>query len=156
MRTHGFLLLLSLALLISCSLNYNRTGVVLKKDIVLHVKESNKIDNSAFLKVHSLKRKDGKFIGDIYVKFINDTIFTELYIVNKTDTLYSIKKSILVNTKGKDIEVFSDGFYGYKFVLKKNEYIVLSYYRNKGANVSDDITIEWNYDRNLLEVQKAP
>jgi len=41
-------------------------------------------------------------------------------------------------------------------VLKKNDYYVLSYLRNNGANVSDDINIEWIYDKNILETQKLP
>jgi hypothetical protein len=79
-----------------------------------------------------------------------------LYVVNERDTLYKINRNILTNTKGKDIEVFNEGFYGYLFVLKKNDYFVLSYLRNKGSNISDDITIEWNYENNVLEVQKVP
>lgn len=111
---------------------------------------------TGFRKVHSLKKKDNTFIGDIYAKFINDSIFTDLYVINKSDTLYTIKRNTLFNKGGKDIEVYSDGFYGYLFVLKKNDYFVLSYLTKNGANVSDDITIEWSYDKNILEYQKTP
>ena len=52
--------------------------------------------------------------------------------------------------------MLNDGFYGYIFVLKRNDYFILTYLRNKGTNVSDDVTIEWNYESNILEKQKSP
>lgn len=156
MKTRNILLFPLLFFLISCSANSNQEGDILKNDTTQQTKDSKSADNSLFVKVHSLKKNDNTSIGDIYVKFINDTTFTDLYVIYKRDTLYSIEKSVLTNTKGKDIDVYTDGFYGYIFVLKKNDYFVLSYLRNNGKNISDDITIEWNYDYNILETQKVP
>lgn len=113
-------------------------------------------NKTEFIKVHTLIKNDKTLIGDIFVKFINDSIFTDLYVINESDTLFSIKGSDFQNKKGIDFDVFSNGFYGYFFVLKKPDYFVLSYLRNNGVNVSDDITIEWNYDKNILETQKLP
>ena len=116
----------------------------------------NKNNRNGYEKVHSLFKKDGTFIGDVYVSFINDDIFKDLYVIDETDTIYSVSRDVFSNAKGEDIRVFGEGFFGYRILLKKQDYIVLSYLRNTGANVSDDITIEWNYDHNVLEVQKVP
>ena len=61
------------------------------------------------------------------MRFINDSIFTDLYVVNNADTLYSNERNILANKKGRDFEVLNDDFYGYKFVLERNDYFVLTY-----------------------------
>lgn len=146
----------SVLLLLSCSTNSNQRNDKTKASNTAEINENKLPDDNVFTKVYSLKKKDNSAIGDVYVKFINDSIFTDLCVVNEKDTLYTIKRNFLTNTKGKDIEVFNDGFYGYLFVLKKNDYFVLSYLRNNGSNISDDISIEWNYQDNILEVQKVP
>lgn len=145
-------LFLSLLLMMNCSGKTNQSG----NTSPIGTEKLLKENKTEFIKVHSLKKNDNTLIGDIYVKFINDSVFTDLYVINEFDTLYSIKRSTFLNKEGKDIDVFSDGFYGYLFVHKKNDYFVLSYLRNNGANVSDDITIEWIYDKNILETQKLP
>lgn len=152
MKINNIYLLLSMLILLNCSGKTSQKGNSSNGGTEKLMKENI----STFINVHSLKKIDHTLIGDIYAKFINDSIFTDLYVFNESDTLYSIKKSTFLNKEGKDIEVYNDGFYGYLFVLKKNDYIVLSYLRNNGANVSDDITIEWNYDKNILESQKLP
>jgi hypothetical protein len=145
-------LFLSMLLMMNCSGKTNQSGNTSPVGTEKLLKENK----TEFIKVHSLKKNDNTLIGDIYVKFINDSVFTDLYVINESDTLYSIKRHILISNFGKDTEVLEDGFYGYLFVLKKNDYFVLSNLGNKGANVSDDITIEWNYDKNILETQKLP
>jgi hypothetical protein len=152
MKINSMYLFLSMLLMMNCSGKTNQAGHTSPVGNEKLLKENK----TEFIKVHSLKKNDNTLIGDIYVKFINDSIFTDLYVVNESDTIYSIKRSNFLNKEGKDIDVFSDGFYGYLFVLKKNDYFVLSYLRNNGANVSDDITIEWSYDKNILESQKLP
>ena len=152
MKINAMYVFLSILLMMNCSEKTNQSG----NTSTVGTEKLLKENKTKFIKVHSLKMNDNTLIGDIYVKFINDSIFTDLYVINEFDTLYSIKRSTFLNNEGKDIDVFSDGFYGYLFVLKKNDYFVLSYLRNNGANVSDDITIEWSYDKNILESQKLP
>lgn len=152
MKINSMYLLLSMLLMLNCSGKTNQQG----NSSLIETGKLLKENKTKFIKVHSLKRNDNTLIGDIYVKFINDSVFTDLYVINESDTLYSIKRNTFLNKEGKDIDVFRDGFYGYLFVLKKNDYFVLSYLRNNGKNVSDDITIEWSYDKNILESQKLP
>lgn len=156
MKSITILLLFIALLLLGCSANSNKSTNDSKTNTISEVEKSKLPNKSTFTKVYTLTKKDNSVIGDIYAKYVDDSVFTDLYIVNERDTLYVIKKNILANTKGKDIEVFNEGFYGYLFVLKKNDYFVLSYLRNKGSNISDDITIEWNYENNILEVQNVP
>lgn len=108
-----------------------------------------------FTFVHSLKTKTDDPIGNVYVKFLSDSVFTDLFIINSNDTLFTIRKTVLSSKNGKEAEVNKNGFLGYAFILKKDDYIVLT---NLGENgqVSDDITIEWNYDSKILELLKVP
>ena len=152
MKIYNAYLFLSMLVMMNCS------GKTIELGSTSHFGTGELIEenNTEFIKIHSLKKNDNTFIGDIYVKFINDSVFTDLNVINESDTLYSIKRNVFLNKVGNDIDVFSDGFYGYIFVLKKNDYFVLSYLRNNGLNVSDDITIEWSYIKNILESQKLP
>ncbi len=109
-----------------------------------------------FNKVYSLSKKNGDFIGDIFVNSTKDTIFNYLYVVNKKDTIYKIEKNILRNANGIDIQLYPKGFDGYIFFIIRKDYFVLSGLSNNGENVSDDINIEWNYEKGLLEVLKTP
>jgi hypothetical protein len=104
----------------------------------------------------SLKTKDNVAIGDVFAKKINDSIFTNLLVVHNRDTVYRIDSTIFLNPIGKDIQAGKKGFYGYKIVLIKADYFVVNCLTNLGANVSDDVTIEWNYQKGMLEVQKVP
>ena len=152
MKNNSMYLLLTMLLMMNCSGKTNQS-VNITPDGTEKLLKKNKTE---FTKIHSLKKNDNTIIGDIYVKFINDSIFTDLYVINGNDTLYSVEKNILSNANGKDTEVLKDGFWGYMFILKKSDYFVLSCYGNNGTDVSDDITIEWNYDKNILELQKIP
>jgi hypothetical protein len=114
------------------------------------------LNSSEFIQTHTLRRNDSSFIGDVYVKLANDSVFSELYVINYSDTLYSIKRHILTSKLGRDIQVYEKDFYGYMFIVKKNDYFILTYYRKNGTIPSDNITIEWNYDKNILEFQKVP
>jgi hypothetical protein len=141
----------------SCSSNSNqRVDNSKTATIISKVKKPLPDNKSMFTKVHSLKKKDNTFIGDVYVKFINDSVFTDLYVVNSKDTLYTIKKNIFTNTKGKNLDVPNDNFYGYLFALKKTDSFTLSFLTNKGLDSSDDIIIEWNYQNNVLEFKILP
>ena len=89
-------LLLSMLLLINCSENRNQSKNTFP-DRNEKLLNENKTE---FKKVHSLKKNDGAFIADVYVKFINDSIFTDLYAVNRSDTLYSINRNTFLNKEG--------------------------------------------------------
>ena len=111
--------------------------------------------------VHTFKSKDGNVLGNVYVKPLNGDIFSSLIIAKtekgKTDTLYFINRTKLINAKKVvETKVLEKGFYGYKIVLKKDTYIVLTALGNNGKDVSDDITIEWNQTEHKFELQKTP
>lgn len=97
-------------------------------------------------------------LGDIYVKMVNDTIFSSLIIVKDSKVIYEIDHLDFWNTKGVDFDVAKDreNFFGFKKILTKKDYIVLGYYSDDGKGVADDITLEWNYDRNIFEVPLTP
>lgn len=109
-----------------------------------------------WVELFSLKTKDDLVIGDVFAERINDSIFTNLAVIRGKDTIYRIDSTLFSNTRGKDIQAGKEGFYGYKIVLVKADYFIVNCLTNLGANVSDDVTIEWNYQQDLLEVQKAP
>lgn len=118
--------------------------------------KSNTNKSQQYIKVYTLRRNNNTPIGDVYVKYINDSIFSDLLILNQTDTLYKITKSTLYRKHKIDIKVSPDLFYGYKFLLKNRDSFTISYLQNNGRNVSDDITIEWNYNQNRMELMKNP
>jgi hypothetical protein len=156
MKLSNLLLFLMILSTISCSASTNYRKDSARINVIPQTNENKSFEKSGFIKVHSLKKSDNSFIGDVYAKFINDSIFTDLYVINERDTLYKIDKCNLLNIKGKDINISCDEFWGYKFILKKKDYIVISYLSNKGKNVSDDITIEWNNLDGMLEIMKEP
>lgn len=110
--------------------------------------------------IHTFRAKDGVELGRVFVKPLNSEVFVSLVITNATniedDILYVIDSTKLFSKKGIDTEVAPEGFYGYKIVLKKDDYIVLTYLSNGGKNVSDDLTIAWNYNLKIFELMKTP
>jgi len=122
-------------------------------------KISKKEYKSDFKYVHTF-RSNSKELGKVYANYFNKDIFDTLYIINTinnySDTLYSIEHDKFKNKNGIDINVYPDDFWGYSIVLKKNSYIILSYFRNKGKNISDDITIQWNKKEKIFQVLKTP
>ena len=113
-----------------------------------------------YQKIHSFYAKNNSHLGDVLVKYVNDSLISEMLIVNTTngniDTLYSIDSTKLSNPHGIDLQFNSAGFFGYLIVLKASDYIVLSFLSNFGENVADDITIEWNYEKNVFERMLTP
>lgn len=107
-------------------------------------------------KIFTLKTQNNIIIGDVYAEMINDSIFTKLQVCHGNDTIYWVDSTGFSNRNGEDLQVLQKGFFGYKVVLKRGDYFVLSYLTNGGKNVSDDITVEWNGQHGMLEVQKAP
>ena len=99
MRTKTTLILLFAYLLISNSASSNQSNShSLQRKTNVH-----KTSTIGFVKAFTLKRKDNIIIGDVYVKYINDSIFTDLFVVNHSDTLYRIVKSVFFCRKKTDI-----------------------------------------------------
>lgn len=112
--------------------------------------------NEEFTKVYTMKKKDSTLIGDVYVKFVNDSLFTNLYIINNKDTLYSIKNNIFFKRNGEvDIEAGTDT-YGYTFEIMRNDYFDINSWDKNGECAGDAAIIEWNYDDKIVEFLRTP
>ena len=119
---------------------------------------SEDLDNE-FTKVYTMKKKDSTLIGDVYVKFENDSLFRYLYIINDGDTLYSIKNKFFLSKNGSvdmDVEFNKIGlydFWGYMFSVMYNDYFYIDFCNKR--NVYEDFPpalIKWNYDNNIIEL----
>jgi len=128
--------------------------VILKQDSVM----KSKLEDFKF--VYTLSNKSENYLGDVYVKEVNDSVFSSLLIIeelkNSNVKLYEVNNYTFFNKNGIDIKIRQDEFWGYKFELKKKDYFVLTALHNKGANVSDAIYIKWNYKDQIFEVRKTP
>lgn len=112
--------------------------------------------NIELTKVYTMKKKDSTLIGDVYVKFVNDSLFTDLYIINNNDTLYSIKgNNFFKRNGGVDIEGGTDT-YGYTFDIMRNDYFDINSWDKNGECAGDAAIIEWNYDDNMMEFLRTP
>lgn len=107
-------------------------------------------------KLYTMTTEDGSDIGTVYAIFINDSVFTRLEVVNENDTIYQIDSTRFIGAAGLEETVYENGFYGYVFRVKEQDYFTVSYLRNSGRNISDDITVEWNPQANRLELMKLP
>ena len=153
MKTRPIFLILLLGIATSCSNTSNHSRLNLDDNSKA---EQNNLIKKDFQLIHTLKKSDSTIIGYVYVKYINDSVFTDLFVLNNKDTLYTIQKNVFYNKNGIDLTVYPYDFYGYRIILMKNDNLVLSYLRNGGVNVSDDITIQWNYKSKILETIKIP
>jgi len=119
---------------------------------------SNQIANE-FEHVYELRNDAHGYLGDVFIRLINDSTFNSLLIINQeqteADTLYKIDNHILINRKGIDGTVLEEGFWGYRFEIKRDDYFVLVALHNDGQNVSDPITIEWNPETECFESLKV-
>jgi hypothetical protein len=146
-------------LVIACSGNQTQQA----NNNVKNVQQvEHKLQNSQYGFFHTFYSKDGVLLGKAYVLFIKNSkeIFTSLVITNEIngniDTLYTIESTKLISKKGIDTEVYKQGFFGYKVILMKNDYIVLVLVNDNGEGVSDNLTIEWNYEEKMFELLKTP
>jgi hypothetical protein len=108
--------------------------------------------------VGTLSKPDGTNLGDIYVSYLNSTVFTSLLVSKKVGNdnvvIYKINKDGFYNTLGKEMAVSRDSFYGYEFTrIDKSDFIV-HLLTDSGKSVSDDYTITWNNDKNTFEIQR--
>jgi hypothetical protein len=108
--------------------------------------------------VGALSKPNGTNLGDIYVTYLNSTVFTSLLVSKKGGNdnvvIYKINKDGFYNTLGKEMAVSRDGFYGYEFTrIDKSDFIV-HLLADNGKSVSDDYTIEWNNETGIFEIQR--
>jgi len=119
-----------------------------------------RIDSNKFEYVYQLKTTNEEVIGNVYVKWKTDDVFTDLLILNinngKSDTLYLIQKCELKNKRGVDLSFDSKEFWGYRFGLIKEDYFELIYLSNNGKIESDILTIEYDKQQNIIELLKTP
>jgi len=114
--------------------------------------------------VHTFRDKSKNILGNVYINEVanNKDVFDYLLIINNTnaqiDTLYRIDRSNFEIMKGRhEIEMTASNknFLGYKIVLKKQDYIVITYVTKEKEHASD-ITIEWNYDDKMFKILRMP
>lgn len=152
MRLMKLFLLMQVLFFMPCSSNANNHALASSHFPIFNEK--------GYKLIHQFYGKDRAPLGSVYVKYINDTVFTSMVIKKEieggNEILYFIDSIQLISKNGIDEEVFSEGFYGYIVVLAKDDYIVINYLRNEGKNVSDDVTIEWNYVEKKFQMMKSP
>lgn len=131
----------------------------IKEEKMIAVNKDERILND-YHKVHTLKKKDKTIIGEVYIKSITEEVFESLLIIKENkgevDTLYLIKKNKFFNPNGIDIETFDDNCYEYKFVLLKDDYIIVNAICREKSTVSDDIAIKWYDKEEILKVRRTP
>ena len=112
--------------------------------------------DSEFIRVYIMKKIDSTVIGGVYVNFENDSLFRYLYVINKNDTLYSIKENALFK-KDRIVDIEgSDVIYGYTFALKEDDNFTISTWGKNGECAGDDVSIVWDYDNNIMELLRTP
>jgi len=152
-------ILLSIVIIVCSCINASEKKTTIKaSNQERTIENKDSLNNNQYIKVHTFKDKEGNVLGNMYVNLIKENIFTSLVITGETelDTLYFIDQYNFYNKKGIDFKVNKDNFYGYKIELKKNDYFVLVYLQNNGLNISDPVTIEWNYSDEIFEIMKTP
>jgi hypothetical protein len=106
----------------------------------------------------TLKTSDGSILGEIYVTYIDRNVFSSLYISKEVDNkniiVYKINSDGFFNTLGREQEISNINFYGYEFTRIEKDAFIVHLLTNNGKNVSDDFTVEWNYDKNIFEIQR--
>lgn len=103
-----------------------------------------------FIAVHEFKDKSGVLLGQLQVRYINAQVFDSIRIVKNSgkqeEVLYRIDESRFFSKDALEQEVYDPGFYGYKVADLAADHVVLTYIRNKGKSVSDNIMIKWDGD----------
>ncbi len=107
-------------------------------------------DRNEYKLIHKFYSKDKLPLGNVYAKYITDDIFTSMVITEKENILYFIDEKKFISLDGVDLEINTDSthrFYGFKTIIMGADYIQLVYLSNEGDNISDYVTIEWNYGK---------
>lgn len=118
-------------------------------------------DSIEYILINTLYDVDSQLLANVYVEGIDgNAIFSKLILSKdykqESLPLYLIDSTGLYSFKGKDAQLASEDFYGFKIVMIKDDYIVLNYLRKEGDYVSDDFTIQWNYKMGVFELIKTP
>lgn len=104
--------------------------------------------SDGFTAIHEFKNKSGVSLGQLQVRYIAREVFDSLRIVKTTgkreDVLYRIDESRFYSGDRLEQEVYDPGFYGYKIATLAADHVVVTYMRNKGKSVSDNIMIKWD------------
>jgi hypothetical protein len=107
-------------------------------------------EDDGFIGIHEFKDKNGASLGKLQVRYISKEVFDSLRIVKtkgkQEDVLYRVDKSGFYSRDALEQEVYDPGFYGYKIASLASDHVLLTYVRNKGKSVSDNIIIKWNSD----------
>lgn len=148
--------ILSLLLMVSCS-EKQAENLNEKPKLERPLTESTK----PFKHFHTFTSNKGVVIGKAFALFKDSQeVFTSMVIVNKIneipDTLYVVDNNRLYSNKRLEEEVAKEAFFGYKSVLNKNDNIVLVLTDENGREVSDNLTIKWNYKDGLFEILRTP
>jgi hypothetical protein len=105
-------------------------------------------ENDEFITIHEFKTKSGVLLGRLQVRYIASDVFDSLKIVKmaakQEEVLYRIDESRFYSRDALEQEVYDPGFYGYKIASMAADQVLLTYMRNKGKSVSDNIMIQWD------------
>jgi hypothetical protein len=108
--------------------------------------------------IHKFSDKSGNEIA--YLKGLkrDKDLYTHFLIENlNNETLYSVVENKLFSGNDLELNITEGGdFYGYKILLMKDDYIVLSYFSNNGQNVADDITIKYDHEVGKFKLLVLP
>ena len=153
------------------SCNETNTQEPIYEDSINTEEERQPIVNSKnidgkFIKLYTMrenKENDHRVIGDLYVKFENDSLFKYLYVINESDTVYSIKENVFFYKDGtvdfkkeyyiiEDTgEIIGDVVYGYTFGALGNDNFYVNLWDKNGNCAGESISIMWNYEEEKLE-----
>lgn len=125
-----------------------------KKELIKETKKNTSKD--CFIKLTRLTKKGGDVIGDIYVGSNSRNFFDRVYVINGNDTVYKIENTTLSNKNGIDIKLNSKYITEYRFVMINQDYFILTGLGDGGSHVSDNISINWNYEDEILEFLRTP
>ena len=107
--------------------------------------------------IHQFKDEQTKeVVGEVYVNYINDSIFTSLYILQKEDTVYRVNRDGFFSIREKEVSIDNDQFLGYKLISKEDQYIAVTVYihRDRGKYETDPIHILWHKEKKIFGMLK--
>ncbi|PIQ48187.1 MAG: hypothetical protein COW03_11635 [Cytophagales bacterium CG12_big_fil_rev_8_21_14_0_65_40_12] len=126
-----------LLLLVLCSCNH--TSAKNEKDLL---SVSNLVQE--LKPIHQFKDdKTKEVVGEVYVNYTNDTLFSSLYILQEQDTVYRVSQDGFFTLNKKELSINKDKFFGYKLISKGDDYISIALYRDSIRDVTDPVDIWW-------------
>ncbi len=95
---------------------------------------------------HDFKDPNGEIVGNLNVVKLNDDVFIELIITNTSgEELYRFSREGLFEKGNLDLKISSDDFYGYKIESLTDDYIDIYLLTNNGQNISDPVTVQYDF-----------